>query len=375
MTKRASGNIYIGMMILTTLTLVNVAVFDAYKEVSLLVALVFVVLGFAFCRGIAGKDLVYLCVVTLYFLFSVMLTGGGLGSVVTFVVPVAMLLVYARMDVSDNAKKLLKSFGKVVIALLFAYSFLYGAHYREYSLKYINPNVLGIFVMYYFMLICLYADFSKKGTKPRIFLLFVIAFWAMYNYQSRGTAAALCIFVLLMLLPSKLYTPKRFMAVVILVVAVGTAFPFIYLHMYRSGYSLTLFGKTLYTGREELWLKMFDLLSQKLSSVVFGLGSQTVLWQYDLNVHNNFFSVIVNFGIIGYVLYYSYILAYIRKLAKYLDSPIVRKALIMFVCAVLVLGFTENTSFWSVVFPFSYIGLITANAEVLRLQGKEGSAR
>jgi len=140
--------------------------------------------------------------------------------------------------------------------------------------------------------------------------------------------------------------------------------------LYNTGYSLEMFGKPLYTGREELWLNMFTLLKNNTVAFVFGMGSQTVLWENDLNVHNNFFNIIVNFGMIGYALYYIFILSYITKLAKYIQQKTVRKPLLMFVCAVLLLGFSETTSLWSVIFPFAYFGLIVANSKYAGVEKK-----
>jgi len=368
--RKTQGYIFATLLMLTTVTLISVGVFDLYANVALYVNLFFVLLGLLFCDNIVADKYIYLCFVAIYLFFSIFINGGGIGSVLTFVIPLFMLLSFCDLAFSGGTKKLLTVFGVFVILLLFLYSFPYGSNYQQYALTKINPNTLGMFMMFFCMLICVLNELTTKRGKIGVALLFVLSVWGMYNYQSRGTTIALFGFFLLLILPDRFFGKKRVLALVLTLILVGTLFPFIYLHLYNTGYSLEMFGKPLYTGREELWLNMFTLLKNNTVAFVFGMGSQTVLWENDLNVHNNFFNIIVNFGMIGYALYYIFILSYITKLAKYIQQKTVRKPLLMFVCAVLLLGFSETTSLWSVIFPFAYFGLIVANSKYAGVEKK-----
>lgn len=360
--KESLGNIFMILIILITLMLVNVGVFHVYSIIALYVDFLFVAFGMLFCGKVNRNSLMYIIVLTIYLIFSMAITGGGLGSVVTFIVPIFMLTVFSNSLFSIKSQKTLVIFGGVVILLLYLYSIPYGENYRFYSLTKINPNTFGMFMMFFFMIVCLCGKFNQKRHKLFLIVLLVLSFLGMYNYESRGTTLALCCFVLLLILPHKLFNQKRFIIFVITVITVGTIFPFVYLNLYESGYELIIFGKSLYTGRESLWANMFSLMKDDVLKIFFGMGSQTVLWENELNVHNNYFNIIVNFGVIGYVIYYVFILSSIWRVSRYIYNPIIKKGLIMFVCSVLLLGFTETTSLWSVIFPFSYFGLIIATS-------------
>lgn len=360
------GNIFKTLIILTTIMLINVVLFHVYLNVALYINFLFVAFGMLFYGKINGKSLIYIVIMAIYLVFTLFITGGGFGSVITFMVPLFMLTVFSNLHFSSKSQKTLIIFGVIVILLLYLYSIPYGENYRLYSLTKINPNTLGMFMMLFFMVVCVCGRYDSKRNKLFLMLLLLFSFLGMYNYESRGTTLALCSFVLLLVLPQKMFNPKRFVAFVVAVILIGTTIPFVYLNLYESGYELNIFGKSLYTGRESLWSNMFSLMKDDLLKILFGMGSQTVLWENELNVHNNYFNIIVNFGVVGYVIYYVFILSNIWRASKYINNPTVKKGLIMFICSVLVLGFTETTSLWSVIFPFAYFGLIVANSECMQ---------
>lgn len=361
--RNSLGIILIVLMLMTTLTLLNVSIFNYYANIALYINLAFVMLGFLLCWKVKLKGFVYILFLLFYLILSILINNGGFGSVITFIVPLLMLTIFSNSHYTTKSKKILITLGVIVIFSLFLYSFPYSNNYRQYAATKINPNTLGMFMMFFFMIICILGDFKTLKSKVVLLLLFILSFFGMYNFESRGTTLALCCFALMLIIPQKIYNRKRFISIVILLLIVGTAFPFIYLSLYNNGYNLVIFGKSLFTGRERIWSNMFSLMEGNPLKILFGLGSKTILWENDLNVHNNFFNIIVNFGIIGFILFYGLIIFQIWKAAKYISNPTIKKSLIMFVCSVLILGFSETTSLWAVVFPFAYFGLMVANSE------------
>ncbi len=364
--RKTLGNMLNILIILTTITLLSVTIIDIYSKIALYVNFGFAALGMILYGRINRKDYIYIALLTAYCFVSVFITNGGVGSAITVIVPFMMLTVFSKMQYTLKAKKVLVWGGIIAIIGLYLYSIPYGENYHQYLITKINPNTLSMFIMFFFMIVCVCSEFNNVRSKVGLLGLLAISFLGMYNYESRGTTLALICFVFMNMFPTKIYSQKRFVFGVILLIAIGTAFPFIYLNLYESGYSLEMFGKSLYTGREYIWSNMFSLMKGDVLKIFFGAGSHAILWEHSLNVHNNYFNIIVNFGVVGFFLYYAYIVNNIWNVSKHISTPRIRKSLIMFACSVLVLGFFETTSLWSVVYPFAYFGLIMANSECLK---------
>lgn len=365
--KTKLAKIYILLSIILIFSLMSIPLFQSLLgSVIYLVALFLLISAIVFSK-IKINNLIYILVVTIYVCVSCLLNGGNLGSIITFVLPILLFLIFSEAEINKKETTFLKYFCFFGLIVLFCYSFPYSEGYRSPLFITLNPNTLGMFIMYFFMIISVLGEYSKKRNKIFIILLFFMSIEGMYNYQSRGTVLALVFFALLMIAPSSIYNDKIITLITIAVILIGTIFPFIYLNLYKNGYSLEMFGKDLYTGREKLWLTMFNLFNESDLGILIGLGSDTVLVNTNLNVHNNFFNIIVNFGVIGYMLYYGFIIVSIKQLAKNSGNCLVRKGIFMFICSALVLGFTETTTLWLHVFPFVYFGLILANVETRRI--------
>lgn len=365
------GNTFVILIVLTTISIINTSIFKVYASTALYVNILFSILGLLLFRVELSKtSVLYLSLVAVCILLSLFMTNGGIGSVVTFLAPLLLLVVYSHLYFTKYARRILLGLGIVGILILFLYSFQYNANYKIYLKTKLNPNTLSMFTMFFFMIVCVFGQFRHKLSYLGAFILLILSIYGMYNYESRGTTVALCCFVLMNMTPKRLYNRKVFFVFTVLLILAGTAFPFVYLGLYKSGYTVKIFGKPLYTGRERLWSKMFALMSDDFVKILFGMGSNTALWEHDLNVHNNFFNIIVNFGVVGYLLYYTFILNQIWNVSKYISQPVIRKSLTMFLCFVIVLGFSETTSLWAVIFPFAYFGLILANSEVACIERK-----
>src|SRR5699024_5073584 len=120
---------------------------------------------------------------------------------------------------------------------------------------------------------------------------------------------------------------------------------------------ITLWNKSLYTGREVLWSDMLRYLSQSWKTWLFGVGSNGYQGNQDLNIHNDYFAAIFNFGIVGFVIFEMWTFKYIRRaLCNIADKERVAW-FCMFVCVAFVLGITETTTHWSTIFIYTFLGL------------------
>lgn len=181
----------------------------------------------------------------------------------------------------------------------------------------------------------------------------------MINLRARGEIMALVAFVILNALPRKILNSKTIFILSIMITVLGTAFPFIFLSIYRKGINFVILGKSLYTGREKIWSNMFEAFGNDVFKWLFGLGSKVELWEnHNLNVHNDYFAIIVNFGVIGYSLFEIYIFRFIKSACALIDDYWERRCwLLMFISSALILGFVEVVTHWAVIFILIYMGL------------------
>lgn len=353
-----SGHIFCIILIITCCSLVSNALFDVYSGVALYINIVFVFLLLIIGGSFQRNDLMMISLMAAYSILTLMLTQGGLGSVLLFVLSLLWILVYKKIVLTEKIISFIKLICLITIIFIYVKSLNYAENYRYYLLIEINPNTLGGISLYTYTIWFALTDFSNVKNKLLGVILTVVSIISMVNCSSRMTVVSLICYLVLILFPAKFSKPKFFMNIVLLILLIGTLFPFVYLYLYDIGFNLEFLGKSLYTGRESIWSAVFSLLQENPGSIIWGLGSKAQVWgDNNTNVHNNYFAIFVNYGILGYVMYFGYILYTIKKIcnADFYDTK--KKLLSMYIACVLILGFTETTSSWVVTFIFAFFGL------------------
>lgn len=367
------GFFYIAFIFINTFPLIDVSFFHFYSSIGILLSAVFLALPLLCYSKINRNSCVYICIMICYLFFSISLNGGGIGSVLITVFSILFYLIYSNSYFTLKAETSLKIIGFFTVLFLFIYSVPYKEKWDVYQYTKINPNILSSYIMYFFMIICILKK-TKKAKIPMLFML-GLSLVGINNYRSRGAMLALLFFLLLICLPQKYCTPRCFNVITILLIFIGTVFPILYMYLYRNNVPVEFLGKSLYTGRQKIWNNMFAYFEEDLGGVLFGLGSHILLEPYkSLNAHNNYFCFVVNFGVVGYLIYYFFVVSCIYKLSRYILNPVVKKGLAMFISSNLLLGLTESTLLWSVSLPFAYFGLIVANSEIKRMTKMELTA-
>ncbi len=353
-------------ILITYLSVIDKDIFNNYKSISLYVAILFIAFFIASRFRFEKKLLLIIVLSVSVFTISLLFTGGGFGSVLTFILPFFLLLSCTNLNFSLNQKKVIWVASFSIIVYEFYYSLRYADNYIYYNNVDINPNTIGMIIMYAMMFFLSIKPFSGKLYYIVLPIISMIGFLAMYNCRSRATTMATIIFLLLRVIRVK-KLGKFLLGIAVFLTIIGTLFPYVYLKLYQNGVALEFFGKSLYTGREQIWLNMFDKLSENFGGYFIGLGSKATIWEgKELNIHNNFFNIIVNFGLFGYALYFYFLFTFIKKACKCSYNNENRAFLIMFITSVLLLGFTETTSFWNVTYVLSYCSLgiaCTLNSE------------
>ena len=349
------GSCCFGLILLAFFSIIYVGIFSVYDEYC--IYLITAVLLFCLLRmNCSSFDVVMLLLTAIYHIISKLINGGGIGSILTYFCGLFFLIVFSRAKFTKAHKKTLKIVSCIAVIALAALSLLYIKNYwllyRSGSL--LNPNTYCVFMLYaFFIYMCL----SEKPFAPANWIVIALTVFATFNYRSRAMAVAVIFFCLMQLLGKKWRTRRRMFILSFVLVLIGLAIPFVYLFLYEQNVTATIMGKSLFTGRELLWSNMMQAFEGNPVKQLFGLGSNVNLGKETLNIHNNMFVVIVNFGLIGFSLYIVALFHYIKKACANVSNPVCYKWFTMFVCSMLILGMSETVSFWAPDMVFAYLGL------------------
>ena len=294
--------------------------------------------------------------------FSILYNHGGIGSVLTYFTSIMMLESLSYLNFTENNERVINIASFVTVLLCFFLSFKYKQNYYYYLMTDINPNTIGQFSIFAF---CYWSCTSREellnNRKVMTFIMLVLTIYTQLNCESRGTLVAIGFYLVYSMIPSKILTRKFLMIMTVGIIAIGVLFPFIYLKLYREGTIIKILNKPLFTGREGLWMNALDIFGDNKLNWLFGIGSRVTLWDADTNVHNTYFGIIVNFGIVGLIAYLGYILKFLfTTYDKVEENMKVKRWIGVYLSTVLVLGFTETSIFWAVIFIFSNYSLARA---------------
>lgn len=182
--------------------------------------------------------------------------------------------------------------------------------------------------------------------------------------------AFLLFMILNYLIPKRIWNKKRVILFTGGLMLAGFMFPLVYLSIGQNRtlqelvYNLT--GRSLYTGREILWIEFYNGFGDSKVAWLFGYGS---LADSLPNIHNSYLLVMMNFGIIGIAFYMCYMLMnvinVIRTKEKKPISDFQLKCIFMFWCFQLI-GCTETVFLWNPTILIVYIALAMGQNESLR---------
>lgn len=376
--ERLNQIFFLFLILIAGISVVTKETYALYDQVSLYIMALFSVgltaLNFRFSK----KYWIFVALFSVYLIGSVLYNGGGMGSVVTSVISVLMLYSYFSFRPDRISVHVLEIFSVVGILFLFGLSFPYGKNYDYYAYQAINPNVLGMFLIYFFMMGCSITTAKPLVQRIVIPILLVPVAIGLYHYSSRGSMLAFGLFLVLNLIPKKFMTKRKVIIAACAVIVLGILFPLVYVLLFRNGVEFQIFGKNFFTGRQRIWNNMFDKLNESPLNWLFGIGSNQILWEgAKMNVHNNYFAVLVNSGVIGLVLYYGFLMTVFIKAAGGLQSnDRTRRLLYMFISSALLLGIFEITTLWTTTYPFAFFGLGNAYGLTQReklLTGESGT--
>lgn len=225
---------------------------------------------------------------------------------------------------------------------IFAYStIIFGVIFSLVSKDWFNPNSVGM-LMYICsgMAIVLY-----KLKKNKIFFALAVYFFVqVYLSVSRSSILALLLLILLcwkgrLIFRKKLLFNIFNMAIFSLLLII----PCVYMFFYYKRLNFELFGlnKTIYSGREMIWLQYINLLNNNKSWLT-GLSNYYEVDVIGYNLHNSLFGIIVALGIPVAILFFHNLLLVCRKSYCRIAKDEVKQLCYFIFCGLLIINSMET---------------------------------
>ena len=226
---------------------------------------------------------------------------GGLGNFFInlcsyLAVPIYMLVIPA-VKVSDKTRQWLKKIS-VCYVLFFIVAYLYNptilAATGALTLGFSNPNTAGMYM--YLTAIFLLLAFQNCGNKYEKLLsygLVIILDYLIAQTQCR-TAFLLTLFCLICAIFPNFFHPKKKFAVACVLSPI--IFYYLYMYLYKMSWNLdfTILGRTIYSGRQEMFML------QGMDFSLFGNYAQNF---EGLNVALAFVNTVGVFGLCAFIIY------------------------------------------------------------------------
>ncbi|SHK14369.1 hypothetical protein SAMN02745248_01871 [Hathewaya proteolytica DSM 3090] len=359
-------------LIINFIAFMDVRFLTMYRKIASfnIFFLVFILILSGKIKKKVSTNLFSILILTIYGTCTVLINSGGLGSIINYIYGFVIIIVFSQFCFTKKDFKILTLF-------LFLLNFYWVTKSKGYYNKVIyegihniNPNVVGYLILYTSMLICIFIGQLKYKFK-KIIILFVLAtsVYGIALLEVRGSLIPLIVFILLnYVIPKDFYRKKqkRIVYANFIIIMVGVLFPIVYLMMYKYGINIEIsfINKNLYTGREVIWNSFF-LTMEDTIKWLFGLGSRAELLGIGekLDLHNNYLAIIANFGVIGFVGYFGFILKKIHFICTFKSLSDLKISLLIGFMCVLINGYFEATIYFAPIFFLLFIFLGIANAE------------
>lgn len=310
---------------------------EIYSEYALGIESILMVIIFALNIKVVLRDKIvkWASLILLAFvLFSIVLTGGGIGGFLNMVRFLAGIMIFSSISLGKKGKRRLGLLCLIIwvfnLALAPTAWSLYEARKELY-----NPNMVGTMIFYTSALLIFFI--KRIGVK---LLVFVVSIIAIMLTQCRSALGAELLYFAALYLPFlkslfkhlRMYLPYAF-------AMFGTFFPKLYLNMYANNVSLdlTYSEKGLFTGRQVIWQLMLDSLNSDKVNYILGVGTKNVVENGKIisGYHNWYFGIIYVYGIPVFLLYFFVFIYSLRKIKSY--------EVFCIVLGIMLLGIFETT--------------------------------
>ena len=303
----------------------------------------------------AGADIIAL--------LNLLLIGSDKGAILT--VADFLLILYLANKIKLSQKQ-------VIICMIYiGFFFVYWTVDVKGYFKGYNTNFGGLvlisgffFAVYACEWLRMYVVQEKGKRNGKWLILLTVWFFAWgYNiiawYRSRCALLGLIMFMILILIPLKVWKNKVFYLLVTLFTTVGAvlfSLLYVWLGVMKDTFRVQIFYKDIISGREEIWSELWEAF---IKQPVTGIGSSYEMkldWLGGMfEVHNGLLDILIVHGVAVFAVTIVFIIKRFLELHETACSSHLGKCAMAGVFAMMMPAFMEN---YIIVPPFSLIFLI-----------------
>lgn len=246
----------------------------------------------------------------------ILINHSGIGVLVIIFWPLSIIYMFKHSALSTryiNRINILISAGWLFSVIAsFSYTAAYFENFEVASEQGgINPNTMAIVIASTCLFLELYIDNTSKSKFIKT-MIYAMSCLALYRTRARTSLVAFVAILLLEFFFKKKFIKSRRAStfLVIAVIAAGIIFPFIYVSLYNTGivtYDTIFLGKRVFTGRQYIWMNLWDYVQNNKGSYFWGVGYNTELYSAGtFNLHNAYLMIFAQYGIpfLGVYLWY-----------------------------------------------------------------------
>ena len=248
---------------------------------------------------------------------AILVNGSGLGVLIQIIWPLCIIYMFKNFRLPDayigriNVLMMTGWILSVISSLRYTDAY-FEAFEKNAEVMGVNPNTIAIIIVTTCLFLGLYIDGKSKSKLWKI-IVYLVSFVALYWTRARTSLVAFfAILIVGLLLKKKIEKSKKLaLLLVALIIAAGIIFPFIYVGLYTKGvitYDTLFLRKRVFTGRQYIWVNLWNYLQENHSAFIWGVGYNTELdSRGTFNLHNAYLMILAQYGLPTLILYLAYI--------------------------------------------------------------------
>lgn len=299
------------------------------------------------------RRILFLAAIIVSSFSAICISGLPIGDYFPLVWFITIFVVSSQLSFSGQFVRILLIINVALICYLFLYSAIHHYEYIEIingidsHIDLTNPNVAAVGLLETLWLtVYSLSSLGDKTQRIGITLLFIITLIGIILCGARTVLFSYIISVFLFLIVSLWPNhSKRITALVFAMLMVGSIviIPVVANLPSLIGNDAAFLGKSVFTGRERIWMNYLNHYANDPMSIFTGVGKpQDLFWHQHINQHNSFLGVLSQYGIIALVLVMTlFSIVFIESVIKCQTIAVRDYALLALLIAVLLIGWTE----------------------------------
>ena len=214
-------------------------------------------------------------------------------------------MIYNNIKITSRAYKRLHGFLAIVLTfyvLTTDISYIWTTNVTDLIGNQFNSNMFAMFILAaYLHWICFLFESKFDGWKNALIFVALSGMAVYYIWISASRTAIIAVFTfwILFFLKQKPFGNKEFYYLTVMLLILSCLFPIIYIALANKFTGVTVLGKSLFSGRQDVWQSAFEIIKKH---PFFGSANEVMLrdvsGKLTVSTHNMMLGFIKMFGII-----------------------------------------------------------------------------